>query len=163
MEIRPATEQYLPEYAEVIRQSFATVAQEFGITRENWPRHTAFITDEQLQEKRKPGYYPFCCFEDEKIVGFAALEDQGGGVFEMINVAVLPQCRHLKFGKALLDYCKEQLVQLGGQKIIISIIEDNARLKNWYAANGFVHTGTKQFDSMPFLVGYMEWCPSTES
>jgi len=162
MEIKPVTAQHLPEYAEVIRQSFTTVAREFGFTRENCPGHTSFITDETLRSKYKPGYYPFGSFVDEKIVGFAALQNLGNGVFEMSDVAILPTYRHLKYGKALLDFCKMQVVALSGQKIEISIIEDNTRVKNWYAANGFVHTGTKRYASVPFLVGHMEWITSTE-
>lgn len=35
--------------------------------------------------------------------------------------------------------------------------EENTILKTWYAANGFVHTGTKKFKHLPFTTGYMEW------
>ncbi len=38
-----------------------------------------------------------------------------------------------------------------------TIIEENTVLKNWYIANGFVHTGTKKFDHLPFTTGYLEW------
>jgi len=157
MQIKPVTEQHLPEYAEVIRQSFATVVRDFGITRETWPDYTAFLTDEQLRGKFQPGYYPFGCFVDGKIVGFAALSSQSGGVFEMVNVAVLPEYRHMKCGKALLNFCKEEVTRRGGRKIEISIIEDNTRAKNWYAVHGFVHTGTKRYDGVSFLIGHMEW------
>ncbi|MBQ1234535.1 MAG: hypothetical protein IIX77_02795, partial [Oscillospiraceae bacterium] len=33
----------------VIRQSFATVAEAFGLTKENCPTHTSFITEDRLQ------------------------------------------------------------------------------------------------------------------
>lgn len=39
----------------VIRESFATVAKEFNITKDNAPRFTAFATDEQdlyIQEQK---------------------------------------------------------------------------------------------------------------
>jgi len=35
--------------AEVIRESFATVAKEFNITEQNCPNYTGFITIEKLQ------------------------------------------------------------------------------------------------------------------
>ena len=75
----------------------------------------------------------------------------------MNNVSILPECRHLSYGKALLDFCKEKVKELGGSKITIVIVEDNIVLKDWYTANGFIHTGTKQFEHLPFTVGYMEW------
>ena len=148
---------HLPLYAEVIRQNFATVAQEFNLTKENCPGHTSFITDERLASKIKEGYYPFGYFADGKLAGFASLTDTGGGAYEMGNVAVLPEYRHLGYGKSLLDFCKERVVELGGSKITIGIIDESTVLKKWYSANGFIQTGVKRFEHLPFTVGYMEW------
>ena len=59
----------------VIRDSFATVAEEFNITEKNAPRFTAFATDERrlywhLNGEHRPmfGYYI-----DDKIVGYYSL------------------------------------------------------------------------------------------
>jgi ribosomal protein S18 acetylase RimI-like enzyme len=106
-------------YSEVIRQSFATVAQEFNLTKKNCPGHTSFITDERLASKIKDGYYPFGYFTDGKLVGFASLIDMSNGVFEMNGVAVLPEYRRLGYRKSLLDFCKEKVCELGGNKITI--------------------------------------------
>jgi len=148
---------HLPIYAEVIRQSFATVAQEFNLTKENCPGHTSFIIDERLASKIKDGYYPFGYFADGKLVGFASLTDMGGGTYEMNDVAILPEYRRFGYGKSLLDFCKEKVVELGGNKITIGIVEENVVLKDWYAVNGFIHTGIKRYEHLPFTVGYMEW------
>ena len=72
------------------------------------------------------------------------------------NLAVLSEYRHVGFGKLLLDYSKNAVRSLGGKVIKIGIIEENAVLKNWYIANGFVHTGTKKFAHLPFTSGYLE-------
>ncbi|MCL2401996.1 MAG: GNAT family N-acetyltransferase [Oscillospiraceae bacterium] len=157
MEIRPLTMKHLPEYADVIRNSFATVAQDFGFTRENCPGHTSFITNAQLESKFKDDYYPFGYFVKEKIIGFVSLTDIGGGIYTMNDVSVLPEYRHFKYGKALLDFCKAQIAKLDGERIEIGIIEENTVAKNWYAANGFVHTGTKQYEGLQFTVGHMKW------
>ena len=37
----------------------------------------------------------------------------------------------------------------------LGIVEENTRLREWYARYGFVHTGTKKFDFFPFTCGYM--------
>jgi N-acetylglutamate synthase-like GNAT family acetyltransferase len=58
----------LPIYADVIRDSFATVAKDFGLTKDNCPGHTSFISNERLQSKIGDGYYPFGYFKDEKLV-----------------------------------------------------------------------------------------------
>ena len=157
MEIKPVSAQQLPEYAEVIRSSFATVAQDFGFTRENCPRHTSFITNERLQGKFTSGYTPFACFDGETIVGFVSLTDRGNGVFELNDLSVLPAYRHLKYGKALLDFCKAKVAAWSGRTIKLELIEENTTVKNWYAVNGFVHTGAAQYEGLPFTVGSMEW------
>ncbi|MCL2426694.1 MAG: GNAT family N-acetyltransferase [Oscillospiraceae bacterium] len=162
MEIKPLTAEHLPEYADVIRKSFATVAQDFGYTSENCPGHTSFITNERLKNKIKEGYYPFGCIIADKIIGFASLTDIGNGTYEMNDVAILPEYRHFKYGKTLLDFCKSKVAEFGGQKISIGIIETNTRVKNWYTANGFIHTGTKKYESVQFEVGHMEWRRNTE-
>ena len=46
----------------------------------------------------------------------------------------------------MLDFCKAKVRELGGNIITIGIVEENTILKDWYAANGFVHTGIKKFD-----------------
>jgi len=148
---------HLSMYAEVIRNSFATVASDFNLTRENCPGHTSFITNERLASKLKDGYYPFGYFSDGKLVGFASLTDTGNGLYEMNDVSILPEYRHFGYGKALLDFCKDKIKEFDGSKITIGIVEENTVLKKWYAANGFVHTDIKQSEHLPFKVGYMEW------
>ena len=81
----------------------------------------------------------------------------GGCTYEMNNVAILLDYRHLGYGRSMLDFCKDKVVELGGTKITIGIVEENTVLKEWYATNGFIHTGAKIFDGLPFTVGFMEW------
>ncbi len=149
--------EHLPMYAKVIRQSHATVARDFNLTIGNCPGHTSFITDGQLESNIKDGYHTIGYFSDGKLVGFVSLTGMGDGVYELNHLSVLPEMRHLGYGKALLEYCKEMVKELGGKKINIGIIEENIKLKEWYTANGFVHIETKEFKHLPFIVGYMEW------
>jgi ribosomal protein S18 acetylase RimI-like enzyme len=96
-------------------------------------------------------------FNDKQLVGYVSLSKENDGVFELHNLAVLPEYRHFGYGRQLLDLCKEKAKEHGKNKITLGIIEENIVLKNWYAANGFVHTGTKKFEHLPFTVGFMEW------
>ena len=57
----------------------------------------------------------------------------------------------------LLNHAADTVKSLGGKIIKIGIIEENTVLKKWYIANGFVHTGTKKFEHLPFTSGYLEW------
>ncbi len=86
-----------------------------------------------------------------------SLTDTGNGGYEMNDVSILPEWRHYGYGKRMIDFCKEKVKELSGNKITIGIVEENTVLKDWYTANGFIHTGTKIFEHLPFTVGYMEW------
>jgi ribosomal protein S18 acetylase RimI-like enzyme len=149
-----------PKAVELIRASFATVAKEFGLTEENCPRYVAFSTIvESLQKHLDWGWLMYGFYEGAKFAGYVSISKEygtGRNVYELHNVAVLPGFRHKGYGSRLLDFCKTKVKELGGSKISISIIEENTVLKNWYAAHGFVHTGTKKFEFFPFVCGYME-------
>lgn len=147
----------LPECLEVIHQSFKTVADAFGLTRENCPKHTSFIPLSFLETQMNWGWHMYALYTGEKIIGYMSLSKEGEDTFELHNLAVLPEYRHNGLGKLLLDHAKETVRTLGGRSIKIGIIEESTLLKNWYIANGFVHTGTKKFDHLPFTSGYLEW------
>lgn len=155
--IFPVRAIYLPATLDVIRRAFATVADEFGLTRENCPKHTSFMPLECLQTQMQCGWHMFGLYDNCKLVGYASLSNEGDGAYELHNLAVLPEYRHRGYGKLLLDHAKEKAHALDGQKIKIGIIEENTILKNWYRNNGFVHTGARKFDHLPFAVGFMEW------
>lgn len=145
----------LQECLDVIHRSFGTVAEQFGLTEENCPRHTSFLPLACLEGEMNRGWHMYAMYAGKKIIGYMSLS-QEDDAFELHNLCVLPEYRHNGFGKLLLDYAKETVKTLGGHKIKISIIEESTVLKNWYIANGFVHTGTKKFDHLPFTSGYLE-------
>lgn len=142
--------------ANVIRRSFATVASEFGITKENCPTHTSFITAGQLNAQHAKGYAMFGLFNGEKMIGFVSVSKEAAGVYVLHNLAVLPEHRRNGYGKELLNFVKKYACDNGGGIIKIDIIEENNALKQWYTKNGFRHTGTKRFEHLPFTVGFME-------
>ena len=155
--IREIRQTELDIAARVIRLSFATVAEEFGLTEQNCPSHTSFITADKLKNHFERGWLMYGLYCDGRLVGYVSLSQENDGMFELHNLAVLPEYRHEGYGKQLLDFCKNKIKALGCNKITIGIIEENTILKNWYTANGFAHTGTKTFAHLPFTVGFMEW------
>jgi len=102
------------------------------------------------------GWHMFCLCHDKEIVGYMSLSKEGDNTYELHNLAVLPEYRHNGLGKELLDHAKETVKNLGGNTIKIGIIEESTILKKWYETNGFIHTGTKKFDHLPFTSGYLE-------
>lgn len=162
--VRVTSEAELPECLAVIRASFATVAKEYGITEQNCPTHRAFMKIGHLKYIYDSGIPLYYLRMAGKIVGFCELNRQKTGEYSLGKLAVLAEHRHRGYGRMLVDHCKTVAGKeaaeegiAGGEKILISIIEENTVLKDWYAGNGFVHTGTKKFEHQPFTVGFMEW------
>lgn len=155
--IRPARREELETCAAVVRESFATVAPQYGITRESAPRHTSFLSADRLREQYARGE-PLYVYELRgRIVGYCSLSPGSGPHCRELNhLAVLPACRHQGVGRALVQHAVQQARALGCTRLEIGIIEENTLLKSWYLKMGFVPTGTEKFDFFPFTCGYLE-------
>ena len=141
---------------EIIRSSFITVAEEFGLTENNCPSHTAFMTFDKLERPFNDGRPMFLFYRDDIPVGYFSLAKCSDEEWELNNLAVLPGYRHLGIGKTMVDYAVSMVKSYGGNKISIGIIEENTKLKDWYLKLGFNHILTRKFEHLPFTVGFME-------
>lgn len=156
--IKEVSEKDIAECVQVIRDSFLTVANEFGFTAENAPRFTAFaITEDRLKrhllEEHRP-MYVFC--DKDTIAGYYSLFLQDNNECELNNLCVLPAYRHKGIGAELLGHAFSNAKELNCRKINIGIVEENKALRKWYESFGFVHTGTEKIDFFPFTCGYMK-------
>lgn len=154
--IKPVAESDLPACLDVIHRSFATVAADFDLNEQNCPTNGAFIPLIRLLNDYNKGDAMYGLYECGILVGFMQLAKKDDGIYTLEKLAILPGHRHNGYGKKLLRFAAGKVCELGGNKISIGIIEENTRLKNWYAANGFIHTGIKNFSHLPFTVGFME-------
>lgn len=143
---------------DVMRRAFATVAEEFNFTEENAPTNAAFMTIDRLKESRAKGVHLFGMFVDGKLAGTVALErsPDNAEVFYLERLAVVPEQRHLKHGKALLDFAFNTVRDSGGKKVSIGTIDENIRLKKWYLDYGFVEVCVRRYEHLPFSVCFME-------
>ena len=156
--IQPVNNNNIKECVDVIKESFLTVANEFGFTIENAPRFTAFATTEQrlswqLNHENRTMY---AFVVDGNIVGYYSLVLQENKECELNNLCVLPQFRHQGIGEKLLLHSFDVAKSLGCSKMNIGIVEENRILKKWYESFGFKHIRTQKFDFFPFTCGYME-------
>lgn len=150
-------ENKLQECLEVIHRSFATVAEEFGLTQENCATNGAFIPLSRLKSEYDNGNLMFGLYVNDKIIGFMQLAKYNEEICRLEKLAVLSEYRHNGFGKELLEYAESIAFNEGYKVIHIGIIEKNTRLKNWYLDNGFIHTGTHEYPHLPFTVGFMQF------
>ena len=156
--IKEIEQKDLATCVEVIRKSFATVAEEFNITEENAPRFTAFATDERRLDWHLNGEHRpmFGFVVDGKIVGYYSLLLMENNECELNNLSVLPEYRHDGIGAKLVEHAFEMARKAGRVKMKLGIVEENQVLRRWYEKLGFIHVGTQKFDFFPFTCGYME-------
>ena len=156
--IRKAERADLPACVRVIRDSFRTVADEFGLTEENAPRFTACATTEERLLWHMDGEHRlmFLDEEDGVICGYYSLALQGNGACELGNLSVLPAYRHRGIGSRLLRHACETARDQHCTVMNLGIVEENTVLRTWYERSGAVHTGTEKYDFFPFTCGYMK-------
>lgn len=156
MIIRVESKEKLGICLDIIHKSFKTIADELNLTKDNCPSHTAFMPIDKLISQFENNTPMFLYKHNECFVGYFSLSVNDDSV-ELNNLSVLPEYRHLGIGKELVDYTITYSKNIiGASKIIIGIVEENLILKEWYEKLGFVHIGTKEFEHLPFTVGFME-------
>ena len=155
--IRKIEKSDISECVEVIKAAFMSVADEFGFTKDNAPKFTAFaISKEKLIQQYEDCRLMYVFHNGSRIAGFYSLELSENGECELNNLSVLPEYRHKGIGGKLLFHAFDEARKLDCKIMKISIVEENTLLRKWYESHGFVHTGSKKFDFFPFTCGYME-------
>ncbi len=156
--IKEVKEKDIAKCVNVIKESFTTVANEFGFTVENAPGFTAFaMTEDKLKKQLFEEHRPMYAFYYQgTIVGYYSLLLQDNNECELNNLCVSPAYRHKGVGEELLMNAFKVVKELGCVKVNIGIVEENRVLRKWYETFGFEHIGTQKFDFFPFTCGYME-------
>ena len=90
-----------------------------------------------------------------RAVGCVALEQASAEVCYLERLAVLPEHRKLGLGSSLVEFVSREAAKLGAARLEIGLIARQEELVTWYGKRGFVLTGTKNFDHLPFGVAFM--------
>jgi len=91
----------------------------------------------------------------QKVCGCVAVEHAKPDVAYLERLAVLPEHRSKGLGQALVRHVLAEARTLGARRIEIGIIAADTQLQGWYEQFGFERTGTKEFDHLPFVVGFL--------
>jgi N-acetylglutamate synthase-like GNAT family acetyltransferase len=140
----------------VINRSFLTVAIEFGITKENAPTNPAFIDINNLDNSVHHKMELFVAEEERQIIGCVGIQPgKSAEEYYIERLSVLPEHRHKKVGERLLQAAIQEIRDRNIKTISIGIVDENKVLKDWYLRQGFLETGSKKFDHLPFTVCFM--------
>jgi N-acetylglutamate synthase-like GNAT family acetyltransferase len=155
--IRICTKEDIQVLTETIRRSFRDVAERFGLTQENAPRHPSNCTVDWIRKDMGRGVIYFAIEHKNHVVGCVALERANTEVCYLERLAVLPDQRRRGFGKALVKHALSEAKLLGVHCVSIGIIAGHTELKSWYKGLGFVEGESKEFPHLPFRVTLMSY------
>ena len=155
MTIRPAHADDIQTVVSVLRRACATVAERFGLTPENCPKSPAFYTEDRVKDDLERGHRYYLLEDGAEVCGCVALEQARPDMCYLGRLAVPGEHRSRGFGQALVHHALAEAAKIGATRVEIGIISEDTRLKEWYGRFGFVQTGTKTFDHLPFVVAFM--------
>ncbi len=141
----------------LICEAYREVADRFGLTLENCPKHPSNCTQEWIENDFGRGVIYFILERSGEPVGCVGLEKANPQLYYLERLAVLPSSRRKGLGKALVDHIFMTARALGAKQISIGIIAHDKELKRWYQRMGFVEEKTKAFEDLPFLVTFMTY------
>ncbi len=154
--IRAVEKEELEQCIQIFNRGYGTVADEFGLTEYNSPyRGRADLPYSRLREEFDEGVLMYGYFSEGRLVGFLGMK-MAGDVCKLNDIIILPEYRNNGYGTELLVFCRKKAEESGKKKIVLGMIDDNIRLKNWYINNGFVNIGYRKYEGAPYTVGDME-------
>lgn len=156
IKIMQLTQTQLLGYLSVIRQSFHTVAEAYGLPEENCVASGSFIKMDQLMGDLRRGVKLFGCLSDGVSAGYMQMEMTEPGRYVLDKVAVLPEYRGQGIGAAMVDYAIAYAVKHGGQTLTVSVFAVDDSLVAWYQRHGFVLRSTVTKPGLPLEVAQLE-------
>lgn len=150
-------EEDLSVIVNVLNLSHEKIAKDFDFTKEDNPTNNAFIDEKTLREQLHNGIELYGLKIDNRLAGCIAIEKSKREIdtYYIEKVSVLPKFRHQGIGVRLMDFAIAKIMNAGGKVISIALIDSNSKLKRWYLSQGFVETGFKDFEHLPFKVCFM--------
>ena len=151
--IREVRREELSTCADLVRKSFQTVADEFGFTRENAPRFTAFATTEERLAWHMDGEHRLMYLDEEdgRICGYCSLLLREKGVCELGSLSVLPEYRRRGIGSALLKDGIKKGIAAGFKTITLVVDSDMPHLIKLYESVGFQKAERRWIFGIDFL------------
>ena len=155
--LRKAGNHDLSLLATLIRDSYSDVAERFGLTSENCPKHPSNCTEGWIKRDFDRGVVYYILERNRTPIGCVALEIAGPDLCYLERLAVLPAYRRSGFGKMLVEHIFDQAKTSKINRVSIGIISEQTELKSWYRKLGFIDGETKEFSHLPFLVTFMTY------
>ena len=152
--IRQAGIDDIPILVDLIHKAFQPVADRFGLTTSNCPKHPSNCKPYWLEKAFEKGIVFYILESDQSACGCVALENAGDKYY-LERLAVLPSLQGQGFGKQLVQHCFDTVLANGKSRIEIGIIRKQTDLYEWYLHQGFNVIRHAVFEHLPFEVTFM--------
>jgi N-acetylglutamate synthase-like GNAT family acetyltransferase len=156
-DIRKATSDDVPVLTDVIRRAFRDVADRFGLTAENCPKHPSNCEREWIESDLSRGVTYFVLLEQGKPRGCVAVEVATDDTCYLERLAVLPEHRNAGFGRRLVERALREAESAGSAVVSVGIIARHTELREWYRRLRFVESGMERFEHLPFEVAFLRY------
>jgi len=143
--------------ASLIKNANKEVAKQFGITKQNNPKHPSFYTKEWVLSDFKRGEEYFLFQENGISIACVAYESTRIDTAYLNRLSVLSNHQNKGIGEKLVSHIFKYSKGKMHQQVSIGIIAEHLKLKSWYLKLGFKFKSTKSFEHLPFKVTYMSY------
>lgn len=134
----------------LLNKAFMTVALEFNLTKENAPRHPAFLGKEAIEIQLNKGFKMYGYSMNDSIIGCVGYWFDENKIYHIERLATLPEYRNLGIGKKLMEYIESKIKEKGGKITEIHVLDKNIKLIEWYKKLGYVYIRVDEIKNMPF-------------
>jgi N-acetylglutamate synthase-like GNAT family acetyltransferase len=155
--IRKATIGDVSVLTDVIRRAFRDVADRFGLTAENCPKHPSNCEREWIESDLARGVAYFVLAEQGRPCGCVAVEAATDDTCYLERLAVLPQRRNAGFGRRLVERALREAWSARSSVVSVGIIARHHELREWYRRLGFAEAGLQRFPHLPFEVAFLRY------
>ena len=97
------------------------------------------MLDNPQEEILNKGGFIFLAWQDDEIVGTAALLNEGNGVFELAKMAVVSRSQGLGISRLLIDKCLQTARDSGVRRIYLQSNSQLTTAIHLYEKYGFKH------------------------
>jgi len=135
---------------DILNKAFMIVALQFGLTKENAPRHPAFIGSDAIERQLAGGLKMYGYAINDQIVGCAGYWSDNDNIYHIERLAVLPEHRHQGIGKKIMAFVENKIMENGGKIAEIHVLDKNNLLIAWYKELGYAEIRIDELKHLPF-------------
>ena len=157
MLIREASPSDAGLIAHLVAASNRDVADRFGLTADNCPKHPSQCSESWVRADLARGERYFIACDGARPIGCVAYERARADLVYLNRLSVLPAWRRQGVGERLVRHVVELARSDDVTAISIGVIDEHRELQRWYRTLGFIDGEVRSYSHLPFAVKYMSY------